>query len=140
VPAQGDVRVLGAAGASVALTLVPSLDDNADTLVVDVELLTPDRLVRYLDRRVSRLSMEQLAAAWVQAAADALPEASVPTVEDAEAGLAVLITHSTPLTVDLEVRIVSALDEDVPDYDGLAFEVPRASLIRAAHSLNGWLG
>lgn len=140
VPPRGDVRILGAAGASVALSLVPSLDDAADPFLVDVELLTPERLVRYLDRPVSQRFIQQLAAAWVQAAADALPEASVPTVEDAEAGLAVLIGHSTPLTVDLEVRIVSALDEDVPDYDGLAFEVPRASLIRAAHGLNGWLG
>jgi hypothetical protein len=35
--------------------------------------------------------------------------------------------------------VVSALEEDVPERDGIAFEVPRASLIRAAHDLQRWL-
>jgi hypothetical protein len=110
-----------------------------DPLSLDIELLTPDRLVRYLARSVSRSFIERLSDTWLQAAADPMPETSVPTVEDAGAGLAVLINHSTDLTVTVEVLVASTLDDDRPELDRISFEVPRASLIKGAHDLMEYL-
>ena len=138
VSARGGVRLLGAAGASVALLPVPG-PKSRDSLLVDIELLTPERLVRYLARGISRDFIGDLAAALLQAAADVLPEVSVPTVEDAAGGITVRISDSTPLSVGLEISVVSATDGDVLNYDGVGFEVPRASLVRAAHGLKSWL-
>jgi len=67
-----------------------------DSVLVDVELLSPDRLVRYLARRVRREFVERLAEAWIQCAKDAYPEQSVATVEDAGAGLAVVVAPEHP--------------------------------------------
>ncbi len=106
---------------------------------MDVELLSPDRLVRYLNRPVPRRFFEQLAEAWMSCAQDAHPEQSVATVEDVEAGLAFAVTASTPFTVAIEVIIVPDLEDDVVEHDGLDIEVARASLIGAAHTLHDWL-
>ncbi len=134
------VRVLGRAGAAFALLPVPDLTGPAgDPVLVDVELLSPDRLVRYLARRLHREFLENLAVAWIRCAEDAYPEQSVATVEEAGAGLAVVVVASTPFAVTLEVLIRSDLEGDVLEQDGLSFDVARAGLIDAAHSLQEWL-
>lgn len=135
------VRLLSDAGASFALLPAPSLVDvgHPDTHVVDIELLSPDRLVRYLGRRLSSESLQRLAAAWLQAAHDLYPEQTVATVQDDAAGLAVVVIESTPFAVTLEVIIETALDDDVPDHDGVSFDVARSMLIDAAHRLEEWL-
>lgn len=137
-PPRSGPRLLSADGANFALIKVPSLAAEGDLPLADIELLTPDRLVRYLARPMSRTFLTRLADSWLAAAADPRPEASVPTVEDAEAGLAVLICDSTDLTVIIEVLVTTAPEDDLPEHDGVSFEVPRASLITAAHDLEEW--
>lgn len=135
---RGEVRWLGEAGASVALTRVPTLAaEPHDRVLVDVELLMPDRLVRYLARPLSRRFLEELAEFCRRVADERLPELSVATVQDAEAGLAVLVVESTPFTVVVEFLVVSR-PEGVPEEDGVSFEVPRAAMITAAHELDAW--
>ncbi|MFD1826761.1 MULTISPECIES: hypothetical protein [Mumia] len=136
-----EVRLLSGSGAAFALIAVPDLSRAVDDGVrlMDVELLSPDRLVRYLNRPVPRRFFEQLAEAWMSCAQDAHPEQSVATVEDVEAGLAFAVTASTPFTVAIEVIIVPDLEDDVVEHDGLDIEVARASLIGAAHTLHDWL-
>ena len=75
----------------------------------------------------------------IAVSADPIPEASVATVDETDAGLAVLITDSTELSVIIEINVVSALEDAVPELDGISFEVPRASLITGAHDLQRWL-
>lgn len=134
------VRLLSVDGASFALLPVPSLLDAADagTCRVDIELLTPDRLVRYLDRPMRRSTPARLAEMFMRAASETYPEQSVPSVQDDDAGLALLVGGSDPFGVMLEVIVVADLEEEVPDRDGIAFDVPRTALIDAAHALEGW--
>lgn len=133
------VRLLGEAGAAFALLPVPELQANGNSMPVDCEFLSPDRLVRYLARPVTVELVEKLADFFMRGASDPIPEQSVPTVEDESSGLAVLINQSAPLSVALEVAIVTTTEEGVPERDGVAFDVPRAALIKAAHELSGWL-
>ena len=72
-------------------------------LRVDVELLSPDRLVRYLARPVSPAFADEVASFLLRAASDRLPEQSLGAVEDRAAGIALTVVESTPLTVTLEV-------------------------------------
>ena len=139
--ALGSVRLLSEAGASFALLPAPSLInfDYPYTHLVDIELLTPDRLVRYLARPLSRDALARLAETWMQAAQDEHPEQTVPTVQDDAAGIAVVVNQSTPITVTVEILVKADLRAQVPDQDGVEFDVPRAGLIDAAHTIEGWL-
>ncbi len=94
-----EIRLLAGAGAAFALLPVPDLGRPAgweDTHLMDVELLSPDRLVRYLARRVSETFLEELAQLCMRSAQEAFPEQAVPTVEDRTAGIAVVVAASTP--------------------------------------------
>ena len=113
--------------------------DYPYTHLVDIELLTPARLVRYLGRPLSRDALARLAEAWMQAARDEHPEQTVPTVQDDAAGLAVVVNQSTPFAVTLEILVEANLGGDVPDRDGVSFDVARSGLIDAAHAIEGWL-
>lgn len=139
--ALNPIRLLSEAGASFALLPAPSLAnfDYPYTHLVDIELLTPDRLVRYLVRPLSRDALARLAEAWMQAAHDEHPEQTVPTVQDDAAGLAVVVNQSTPFAVTLEILVEANLGGDVPDQDGVSFDVARSGLIDAAHAIEGWL-
>jgi len=136
------VRLLSESGAAFALLPVPSLS-AANRAVgrtpVDLELLTPARLVRYLSRDVSLTFLEQLADALVQAATDPHPEQSVGTVEDRAAGLAVLVIDSAQFTVEVEFLINGDPDGDIPEQDGASFDLNRSSLISAAHDIQALL-
>lgn len=138
---SGPVRLLSQAGASFALLPAPNLVhfDHQRTHLVDIELLTPDRLVRYLGRPLSTDTIARLAETWMQAAHDERPEQSVATVQDEEAGLAVVVNHSTSFAVTMEFLVIADLDGDVPDQDGVEFDVARSGLIDAAHELESWL-
>ncbi len=137
----GPIRLLSSDGASLALlpVLGPDSVDIPDVHSVDIELLSPTRLVRYLGRRLSRRSLLDLSAAWMQAALDVHPELTVSTVQDDEAGLAVQIIESTPFTVTIDVLVVIDPDDDLLEYDGLSFEILRSVLIDATHAAAGWV-
>lgn len=136
---RGEVRLLSADGAAFALLAATPGSGSGDTVTADVELLTPDRLVRYLTRRIETKLLDALADAWLQAASERFPETSVASVQDREAGLAVVCLESSEFTVTLEFTVVNDLDADPLDYDNVAFEVPRSGLIAAAHSIREWL-
>ena len=136
------IRLLAGSGAAVALLSVPDLlghPDASDNYMMDLELLSPDRLVRYLSRRVRREFLEHLVDSWMRCAQDAHPEQSVATVEDSTAGIAFVTAASTQFSVTLEVLIVVDLQADVPDQDGISFDIARTSLIDAAHTLQDQL-
>ncbi|WP_445257340.1 hypothetical protein [Nocardioides aurantiacus] len=135
------IRLLSEAGASFALLPAPSLVnfDYPYTHLVDIELLTPDRLVRYLGRPLSRDALVRLAEAWMRAAQDEHPEQTVSTVQDDAAGLAVVVNLSTPFAVTLEVLVEANLGGDVPEQDGVSFDVARSALIDATHAIEAWL-
>lgn len=135
------IRLLSQAGASFAILPAPSLVDSnyPATHVVDIELLEPDRLVRYLGRSLSANTLQLLADAWMQAAQDEYPEQTVATVQDGRAGLAVVVIESTTFEVTLEFLIVTDPESDIPEQDGVAFDVTRTELIDAAHAIGRWL-
>lgn len=136
------IRLLGPAGAAFSMLPIPevAVDDRpASTLLVDIEVLTPDRLVRYLARRVEIRFLEQLADAWMQCASEPYPEQSVPTVEDQRAGLAVAVPSSSDFTVQIEVLVRPSLGSDTPDVDSVSFDVPRSALVDKSHALRGWI-
>ncbi len=137
--AKAGVRLLSPDGASFALIRVPTTEPQGNTLLVDIELLTTDRLVRYLARPITRTFIEQLADAWIQAAAEPMPEQAVSTVQDTEAGLAVQFVESTEFGLTIDVLVVTTSDSGVAEPDQVAFDLPRASLIPAAHELKEWM-
>lgn len=137
-PVLEPMRLLSSAGAAFALLPVPALSDNGGGLLVDIELLSPDRLVRYLARRLSPATVRLMIDALIQAATEPHPELTVPTVQDDAAGLAILMKGSTTHEVLLEVLIVDDLESDLPDHDGVSFDVARQNLIDAAHQLAEW--
>lgn len=135
------IRLPSEAGAAFALLPIPSLQAPLalGEHLIDIELLDPTRLVRYLGRELSANSLLRLGDTLMNAAQDRYPEQSVPTFQATEAGLAVLIDESTPSSVTIEILIDTALDDDMSEKDGLAFDVARSDLIDAAHAVEGWL-
>ena len=124
------MRLISGAGAAVALLPVPDVGslhpDAHPGILVDIEILSPDRLVRYLSRRLDSSIPALLAKAFMQAAIDSLPEQSVATVDDQEAGFAVGFVESTPLTVTLDLAEGTRLIE--------------IALTPYAHSCNDYAG
>ncbi|WP_281871947.1 hypothetical protein [Brachybacterium paraconglomeratum] len=136
-PVLEPMRLLSSAGAMFALIPVPVLSED-EGLLVDIELLSPDRLVRYLARRISSGTVRLLVDALIKAAVEPHPELTVPTVQDDVAGLAILVKGSTNREVLLEILVVDDLESDLPDHDGVSFDVARKNLIDAAHQLEEW--
>lgn len=129
-------RLLAAAGAAFALLPVP--DQTGSTELAHIELLSPDRLVRYLARPLEARTTTALAEALIQMATEPYPEQTVPTVQDDTAGLAVLVKGSTKADVHLEFLVLDDLEADLPDHDGISFDAPRQSLVDMAHQLEEW--
>lgn len=109
-------------------------------LVVDIELLSPDRLVRYLSRVLSRTAVEQLTSLFMSSAEDAHPELTVAAVTDEGAGLMVAVVGSDLLTVAMQVTVIAELGAAVLDHDAVAFDISRAALISGSHQLDDWIG
>lgn len=131
------MRLISEAGAAFALLPVPDLQGD-EVAEVDIELLTPDRLVRYLHRAPETGALLRLGEMLQEIAEADLPELEVPTSQDEASGLAVLVLDSDPMSVTLEVQVVIELDSDVHEVDGIAFDVLRADLITAAHQIGAW--
>lgn len=133
------VRLLSEAGAAFALLPVAELDEH-ELAAVDIELLSPDRMVRYLGRTLASNSIAVLRNFWMKAAEEARPELTVPTFQDDEAQFSISVVESTDRAVTLEFSIISDPTSDVPSHDGLAFDVARSDLIAAALEVADWTG
>lgn len=131
------MRLISEAGAAFALLTVPDLQGD-DVVEVDIELLTPDRLVRYLHRVPEEGALQRLGETLQEFAEADHPELEVPTFQDEASGLVVLALDCDPMSVTLEVQVVIELDSDVREVDGIAFDVLRADLITAAHQIGAW--
>lgn len=134
---RAPMRLVSEAGAAFALHPVPDLQDDG-VVEVDIELLTPDRLVRYLHRVPEEGALQRLGEMLQEAAEADRPELGVPAFQDEESGLEILVLDSDPLTVTLEVEVVVELGSDTGEVDGIAFDVLRADLIAAAHQIGEW--
>ncbi|HNA98054.1 MAG TPA: hypothetical protein PLC19_01205 [Marmoricola sp.] len=128
------IQLLSRDGAHLRFLEVPNLaaPDLPDTILTDVEVLTPDRLVRYLGREVSRDFFTNLEQALLDGARLDYPEKTVPTVQDDRSGLAITYLESTPESVVIQVLIREMVTPSIPDIEDTAFEVSRVSLIDAA--------
>lgn len=138
-PLAGEMRLASESGAALTLSAVLEPDPREPgglSLAYDVGLVSPDRDVRYLRRTVEPGFVDALARTLWSAAAEIHPESSVADLSDPRAGLSFAIVGSDVETVTVEVTVIAELAADVPDYDGLNFEVLRADLIAAAHRLN----
>lgn len=137
------VGLISEGGARFSLIPGPELhrstSDGTPHLVVDIELLSPDRLVRYLSRVLSRSAVEQLTSMFMSCAEDAHPELTVATVSDGGSGLMVAVVGSDPLTVTMQVSVIAELDAAVLDHDAVAFDISRAALISGSHQLDDWI-
>lgn len=131
------MRLVSEAGAAFALLPVPDLQGD-NVVEVDIEFLTPDRLVRYLHRVPEEGALQRLGETLQEIAEADQPELEVPAFHDEESGLAVLVLDSDPMSVTLEVQVVIELDSDGHEVDGVAFDVLRADLITAAHQIGAW--
>lgn len=131
------VRLLAEAGAAFSLLPVAELD-GYEQVAVDIELLSPDRMVRYLGRTLAPNSIAALQNFWMKAAEEARPELTVPTFQDDEAQFSISVLESNDRAVTLEFSIISDPSSDVPSHDGLAFDVARSDLISAALEVADW--
>lgn len=131
------VRLLSADGAAFALLPVAELVEY-EQVAVDIELLSPDRMVRYLGRTLAPNSIVGLRNFWMKAAEEARPELTVPTFQDDEAQFSISILESSDRAVTLEFSIISDPTSEVPTQDGLAFDAARSDLIAAALEVADW--
>lgn len=131
------VRLVSDAGGAVGLLPTPHLAHVSAEVPLDVELVEPGRLVRYLERSVPREDVRMLAAACGEMAEvlekDDRYEQKVVTlgVRFGDTGITVRLLRSEVdrAAVEVEVR-----GED-GEVDGLGIEVGPATLRRAEHEL-----
>lgn len=128
------VRIAGAGGAGffIEAVVLPGREQGL-SLGLDVALLSPDRLVTYLARRVSEEFPERLSR-FLREASVADEGGSTDAFEEPQAGLLITVTPIDGMWVELEVRIAQNLDDHVVEFDGLNFETSRASLLIAAEA------
>ncbi|MBE9404262.1 hypothetical protein IOE58_08715 [Brachybacterium sp. Marseille-Q2903] len=131
------MRLVSADGAAFALLPVPDLEDDG-VVEVDIELLTSDRLVRYLHRAPEEGALSRLGGMLQDAAKADLPEVEVPSFQDEESELAVLVLDSDPLTVTLEILVAKEPGSEEREVDAVAFDVTRADLISASYQIWAW--
>ena len=134
------VRIAGAGGAGFFIEpLVLPDREQGLSLGLDIALLSPDRLVSYLARRVPGEFPERLSR-FLREASIADEGESTDAFEEPQAGLLITVTAMDGMWVEFEVRIAQNLDEDVVEFDGLNFETSRASLLIAAEAAAGFAG
>lgn len=133
-------RIAGAGGAGffVGPLVLPGRDQGL-SLGLDIALLSPDRLVTYLARRVPGEFPERLSR-FLREASVADEGGSTDTFEETQAGLLITVTPIDGMWVEFEVRIAQNLNDDVLEFDGLNSESSRASLLIAAESAAGLPG
>ena len=137
-PQEARFRLPGFGGAALCLRSVVIPDDAHSAgarLSLDVELLSPIKSDHYLARPVSDGLIDRLSTFFLAAASDWHPEISAPTVSDERLGLELSATHSDEVRVNIVLRIVEDLEDDVRDFGGLDFETSRAALAQAARDV-----
>ena len=134
------VRIAGAGGAGFFIEplLLPD-QEHGLTLGLDIALLSPDRLVTYLGRRVPGDFPERLSR-FLREASVADEGGSTDAFEEPQAGLLITVTPIDGMWVEFEVRIAENLNDNVVEFDGLNFETSRASLLIAAEAAAGLAG
>lgn len=134
------VRIAGAGGAGFFIEplLLPD-QEHGLSLGLDIALLSPDRLVTYLARRVPEDFPERLSR-FLRGASVADEGGSTDAFEEPQAGLLIAVTPIDGMWAELEVRVAQKLDDDVVEFDGLNFETSRASLLIAAEAVAGLSG
>jgi len=126
-------RLPGFGGAAVFLrTGVVLPDGKAPALSVDVGLLSTVDHVQYLSRPATRGFSQQLSELFLAAAADPLPEITVPDFTDPLSGLECRVESSTDTQVSLLVQIPEDLSAEQRTYAGVDFLTSRAALAQAA--------
>lgn len=127
-------RLPGFGGAAVFLRTGVALDadDHAPALSVDVGLLSTVDHVQYLSRPATRGFSHQLSELFLAAAADPLPEITVPDFTDPLSGLECRVESSTDTQVSLLVQIPEDLSAEQRTYAGVDFLTSRAALAQAA--------
>lgn len=136
-PLAGEMRLASTSGAAFTLsaTLEPDPDKpGALDLSYDIGLISPDRHVRYLRRHAPGLADRLVQTLW-RAASALHPELDVADEADQRSGFTLALVGSDAETVTIEVTVVADPEADVPEYDGLNFEIRRADLIAASHRL-----
>ncbi|MGC5626962.1 hypothetical protein ACPYO6_01770 [Georgenia sp. Z1344] len=136
-------KLLTSAGASFSLIPVPDLTlvnspTPPDSLLVDVELVSPDRFVRYLGRRIDTTFLLELADMYLSAAEVENPEELDHNVGDEDCRLVVEVEDSSPFDVTLKISIDPDIEGDAYEFDAVMFDVTRAALITAAHEYENW--
>lgn len=127
-------RMISDGGGALALLYVPEVRLGQSPLL-DIELLTPDRLVRYLAREIEPDFLTRLADSLFRGAIDPFPEQQVPSVYSNSAGLVVDFVESTDQSVSVQVSVVSMLGADIEEPDEIGFDLPRSALVAASHRL-----
>lgn len=134
------VRIAGAGGAGFFMEpLVLPDREQGLSLGLDIALLSPDRLVTYLARRVPGEFPERLSR-FLRKASVADEGGSTDAFEEPQAGLLITVTPIDGMWVEFEVRIAQKVDDHVVEFDGLNFETSRASLLIAAEAAAGLAG
>jgi hypothetical protein len=131
------IRIAGQGGAGLfvePLILPPSEPEGSLQSGIDITLLSPDRMVTYLARRVLPGFSRRLADFLSDAAvADGGPDTPTP-FQDPIGGILIEVIPVDEMWVEIDVRLVADLEADVADYDGVNFESTRASLLIGAQA------
>jgi len=128
-------RLPGFGGAAVFLrtgVVLPDDQDHTPALAVDVGLLSTVDHVQYLGRPATPGFSQRLSELFLAAAADPLPEVTVPDFTDPLSGLECRIGSSTDTQVGLLVQIPEDLFAEQRTYAGVDFLTSRAALAQAA--------
>ena len=121
-------------GGALALLYVPDVRLGHAPLL-DIELLTPDRLVRYLAREIEPDFLTRLADSLLSGAIEPFPEQQVPSTYSNSAGLVVDFVESTDQSVSVQVSVLPTLGADIEEPDEIGFDLPRSALVAASHRL-----
>lgn len=134
---DSQVRFVGQGGAGLFISPIrlPAIEEGGPLQIgVDIALLSPDRCVTYLTRRMRPRFMERLAAFLrLAAVTEAGSEAPAP-LEDDLGVVRIGITPIDGMWVEVEMRIAESPGDDLMEFDGLNFETSRAALFMAAQA------
>lgn len=136
------VRIVSRTGGALLIDKTRWSGDVGGSCVAEdrftITLITPERVVHYLNRRLTPADLLALRdfvyAALVQDELHLIPAASCQA-----AGFVLSVRALEGDRLDLSAEIVAYLDEEVPDVDGVVFLIERAALWESRDMLDRWL-